>query len=140
MSLPIVSLWMVLFMLLAGAFPSPSTADDHSNPSGFDTYMHSGCFVCHGQLGYGGAGPRFRGDKIIAADDYVIGRIMLGGGIMPAFGETLSDKEIAAVATYIRTSWGNNFGPVDPRQVAATRKALDGAKVQAVSGEHGGTQ
>ena len=59
---------------------------------------------------------------------------------MPAFGKKLSDKEIAAVATYIRTSWGNNFGPIDPQQVANARSTLDGAKVQAFSGEHGGTQ
>ena len=138
MSLPVASLGMVLF-LISGAFLSPSSAADRAS-SGFDTYMHSGCFVCHGQLGYGGAGPGFRGDKIIAADDYVIGRIVLGGGIMPAFGKKLSDKEIAAVATYIRTSWGNNFGPIDPQQVTNTRRTLDGAKSQAFSGEHGGTR
>ena len=46
--------------------------------------MQSGCFACHGELGYGGAGPRFRNDKLLAADQYVIGQILIGRGIMPA--------------------------------------------------------
>jgi mono/diheme cytochrome c family protein len=93
--------------------------------SGSHVYMHSGCFACHGQLGYGGAGPGFRGDKMLAANDYVIARILLGGGIMPAFAGTLSDLEIAAVASYIRNSWGNQFGVVSPDEVAKARKVLN---------------
>lgn len=124
-------------ILLAGA----ALAKEFNTPSGLDTFMHSACFACHGQLGYGGAGPAFRGDKILAADEYVIGRILLGGGIMPAFGKKLSDKEIAAVATYIRTSWGNEFGPIDRHQVVKTRKTLDGdGKVEAAPGAQGETQ
>jgi mono/diheme cytochrome c family protein len=102
--------------------------------------MHSGCFACHGQLGYGGAGPGFRGDKMLAAQDYVVARILLGGGIMPAFGTKLSNQEVAAVATYIRRTWGNDFGRVDAKQVAQTRATLDAGKVQPVSGSRGGTQ
>jgi len=39
---------------------------------------------------------------------------------MPAFGQ-LSDEEVAAVATYIRNSWGNKFGGVKPEQAKAAR-------------------
>ncbi len=87
--------------------------------------MHSGCFACHGEMGYGGAGPRFRGDKLLSADDYVIGQILIGRGIMPAFGPKLSDQQIAAVATYVRNSWGNRFGAIAPDQVAKMRKTLN---------------
>ncbi len=84
--------------------------------------MRAGCFACHGEMGYGGAGPRFRNDKLLAADDYVVGQILLGRGIMPSFAHKLDDHQIAAVATYIRTSWGNDFGPVSVDQVAKARK------------------
>ncbi len=40
---------------------------------------------------------------------------------MPGFGGQLDDQKVAAVATYIRNSWGNDFGPVTPAEVAAKR-------------------
>ncbi len=39
---------------------------------------------------------------------------------MPGFGG-LSDDEVAAVATFVRSSWGNEFGPVTAAEVAAER-------------------
>jgi len=42
-------------------------------------------------------------------------------GTMPPQGGALSDYDIAAVATYERSSWGNADGPVLPEQVAAVR-------------------
>jgi mono/diheme cytochrome c family protein len=129
-----------LMLSLPVALLTESTLANDSPPSGHDVFMHSGCFACHGQLGYGGAGPGFRGDKMLAAPDYVVARILLGGGIMPGFGEVLSDQEIAAVATYIRTTWGNDFGSVDPKQVAKARATLVKGKVQSVSRAQGATQ
>ena len=126
--------------LSAGLLAGAALGEEPSGPSGLDTFMQFGCFACHGQLGYGGAGPGFRGDKMLAAQDYVVARILLGGGIMPAFGEKLTDQEIAAVATYIRTSWGNGFGRVDAKQVAQTRATLGGGKAQPASGTQGATQ
>ena len=40
---------------------------------------------------------------------------------MEEFQYILSDEEIAAVASYIRNSWGNRAGMVLPGQVAAQR-------------------
>jgi cytochrome c oxidase subunit 2 len=37
---------------------------------------------------------------------------------MPPMGADLSNKQLAAVATYIRNSWGNKFGGVTEKQVA----------------------
>jgi mono/diheme cytochrome c family protein len=130
----------LLLSLSAVLLAGPALAVKSHPPSGLDTFMHSGCFACHGQLGNGGAGPGFRGDKMLAADDFVVARILLGGGIMPAFAKKLSDKETAAVATYIRTSWGNEFGRIDPHQVAQTRKTLVSGKVEAGPGAQGETQ
>jgi mono/diheme cytochrome c family protein len=129
-----------LMLSLPVALLTESTLANDSPPSGHDVFMHSGCFACHGQLGYGGAGPGFRGDKMLAAQDYAVARILIGGGIMPAFGKVLSNQEIAAVATYIRTSWGNDFGAVDPKQVAKTRATLGNGNVQPASGAQGATQ
>jgi mono/diheme cytochrome c family protein len=42
-------------------------------------------------------------------------------GAMPAQGALLSDYEIAAAATYVRGSWGNDDGMVLPDVVKAAR-------------------
>jgi len=41
---------------------------------------------------------------------------------MPAFGWKLNDREVAAVITYVRNSWGNAAPAVRPRQVAKIRE------------------
>jgi mono/diheme cytochrome c family protein len=40
---------------------------------------------------------------------------------MPPFAQELSDVEVAAVVTYIRTAWGNRGTPVTPRDANALR-------------------
>ncbi|HJV73077.1 MAG TPA: cytochrome c [Noviherbaspirillum sp.] len=42
---------------------------------------------------------------------------------MPPFAQTLSDIEVAAVVTYIRTAWGNRGAPVTPQDANALRAA-----------------
>jgi mono/diheme cytochrome c family protein len=44
-------------------------------------------------------------------------------GAMPAFGTQLSDAEIAALLTYVRSQWGNAGAAVSVAQVAAQRAA-----------------
>jgi predicted lipoprotein with Yx(FWY)xxD motif/cytochrome c5 len=70
------------------------------------------CAACHGDRGEGGAGPALAGNKKLADADFVIKQILIGSRFMPRFGEKLSDKEVAAVATFIRNSWGNSFGVI----------------------------
>lgn len=41
-------------------------------------------------------------------------------GVMPHWAGTLSTDDIAAVITYVRSSWGNHGSAVTPAQVAAT--------------------
>ena len=43
-------------------------------------------------------------------------------GAMPAF-QSLSDEEIAAILTYIRSDWGNAAPPVSAAAVKAQREA-----------------
>jgi mono/diheme cytochrome c family protein len=51
----------------------------------------------------------------------VIEIVVDGQGAMPAFGDELDDEEIAAVVSYIRNTWGNDAGVVDPAAVEALR-------------------
>ena len=88
---------------------------------GGSLYVQTGCSGCHGGDGGGNQGPAFV-DNDDLADTANVASILVGGnGGMPSFGARLSDEEIAAVATYIRNSWGNDFGAVNPTDIAAQR-------------------
>ncbi len=67
---------------------------------------------CHGANGEGGGAPALAGNDYVSANASLIG-LILGGYEshgMPAFAGRLTNREIAAVATYVRNSWGNEFG------------------------------
>jgi mono/diheme cytochrome c family protein len=115
--------------LLAGFHcVAPARAQSEAGDYGEKIFMQNNCFVCHGQQGFGGIGPAFRNDPCLQLTDYVAGQIILGRGVMPAFGPKLDDQQIAAVASYVRNSWGNQFGVVKPEEVAQVRQALDAFK------------
>ena len=42
---------------------------------------------------------------------------------MPPFAQSLSDDEVAAVVTYIRTAWGNRGTPVSASDANSLRSA-----------------
>ncbi|KAG0162062.1 hypothetical protein DFQ30_004094 [Apophysomyces sp. BC1015] len=42
---------------------------------------------------------------------------------MPPFAHSMSDREVAAVVTYLRMAWGNKGTPVSPQQVNELRSA-----------------
>ena len=100
---------------------------------GEQIFMQNNCFVCHGQQGFGGVGPALRNDPFLKLGDHVVGHILMGRGVMPPFGDKLDDRQVAAVATYIRNSWGNHFGDVSPEQVAQIRHDLDAVRQQTTS-------
>lgn len=87
------------------------------------TIFSSNCSSCHGAEGQGLVGPALAGNRYLQRTEGVITTI-LGGRPehgMPSFAGQLDDQQIAAVATFIRNSWGNSFGPVTPEQVAEQR-------------------
>ena len=92
--------------------------------AGHKVYMQARCYACHGEMGFGGVGPRFREDHFVGMGDYVVGQILIGRGVMPSFADALDNKQIAEVATYIRNSWGNNFGPVKSAEVEHVRQQI----------------
>ncbi|WP_456446192.1 c-type cytochrome [Oceanithermus sp.] len=83
------------------------------------------CASCHGKAGegLGAVFPALAGNDALADADFVIRTVLNGvpGTAMPAFGGRFSDEEVAAVVSYVRTSWGNGYGAVDAAQVAALR-------------------
>jgi mono/diheme cytochrome c family protein len=84
------------------------------------------CSACHQPKGQGvsGAFPALAGNKFVQGDPkgpaYVVTH---GRGGMPNFGDELDDKQIAAILTYVRSSWGNSASALDARAVAAERGA-----------------
>ncbi|CAN7632270.1 cytochrome c [Phenylobacterium sp. LjRoot225] len=92
------------------------------------------CSACHRIDGVGvkGAFPALAGDPfVVGPKTDAVSRVLNGRGGMPSFKADLSDDQIAAILTYVRSSWGNKASPVKPADVAAVRKG--GAPVQARS-------
>ena len=90
------------------------------------------CAGCHMPNGSGavGAGPPLAANPMVIAPspDNLLSMV-LGGQIaqhgmsaMPTFKAMFSNAEIAAVLSYVRTSWGNDATQVTPDEVAAFRR------------------
>lgn len=79
------------------------------------------CSECHGNEGGGGLGPRLVGHDVLADTSDVARQIIRGSGYMPAFGDRLSDVDITSVMTFVRNSWGNDYGSVTPEEVSEVR-------------------
>ena len=97
------------------------------------------CSGCHNADGKGVPGmlpPLARNANVQQRDPTTVLRVILEGArteptdkrptpfAMPAYGWKLTDAQIAAVASYVRTSWGNKGGPVDTATVESLRKSL----------------
>jgi mono/diheme cytochrome c family protein len=54
------------------------------------------------------------------------GKIVVAGhpfnGVMPAWGQNLSDAQIASAITFVRSSWGNHASAVSAADVTAATK------------------
>ena len=89
------------------------------------------CAACHQPTGLGikGAFPALAGDPfVLGPADQVIGTVLNGRGGMPAFRDELSDEQLAAAISYIRTGWTNKAKPVSAADVAAARTSAPKAK------------
>ncbi len=82
------------------------------------------CAACHQEDGKGieGAFPALAGDPFVLADARrVIHVVLEGRGGMPTFKADMTDAQIAAAITHVRTSWGNAASPVTAEAVAGIR-------------------
>ncbi len=104
------------------------------------------CAGCHQSTGLGGGPfPPLAGNSDVTGADTsaLLATVLNGrsgpiqvkgqtyGGVMPAWKGQLSNAQIAAVVTYIRTAWGNNAAIVTEDQVAAASAptGLSGAQI-----------
>ena len=78
------------------------------------------CLACHGANGEGGVGSPIAGSSVATGDisaHLEIGINGVPGTAMQAFGQQMSDVDMAAVITYQRNAFGNNMGdsvqPID---------------------------
>jgi len=109
-------------------------AGNASTGNGQQVYSQN-CSSCHQAAGTGNAvfpplahNPVVTGDpkKVITiVKNGLTGKITVNGktfnGQMPAWKSQLSDGDIAAVVTYVRSSWGNHASAVTTPQVAAVK-------------------
>ena len=94
------------------------------------------CASCHQATGQGipTTFPPLAGNKDVTGDPAKViaavakgvnGAITVNGkaysGAMPAWRGQLTDADIAAVVTYIRSSWGNKASAVTEKQVSAVK-------------------
>ena len=98
------------------------------------------CAACHGANGEGGAGPQgivyvpLAGNrKVLLETPANFIHIVVNGGFppttegnprpygMPPFGPSLKDDEIAVLASYVRSAWGNAAPPVSALDVLNAR-------------------
>jgi cbb3-type cytochrome c oxidase subunit III len=81
------------------------------------------CAACHGARGAGGIGPALAGNPHVNVADptMMLDTIVRGRNQMPSWRGQLAASDIAAVATFVRASWGNNVSPVTVQDVTAIK-------------------
>jgi mono/diheme cytochrome c family protein len=114
-----------LALVTAVAVPALALADGKS-------LFADNCSACHQVTGKGvkGAFPALAGSAFVQGDPKIVMTTVLNGRAgMPAFKDDLNDADLAAILTYVRSSWGNKAAAVAPKDVAAARVAAKaGAK------------
>ena len=129
--------------LVSYLFDAPPPADEPApqrlSPLPRPTYLAAAhlyidnCATCHRDHGRGipGSVPPLAGNPAVTpAEPYNLLMAVLGGipssgayMAMPSFAGRLTDKEIADVVDYVRSSWGNRAAPsATPKMVATWRE------------------
>ena len=85
------------------------------------------CAACHQATGKGipGAFPALAGSKFVTGDHAEVAGVLLKGrGGMPDFSETINDRDLAAILTYVRGEWGNKADALTEDEIHKLRTAL----------------
>ena len=121
--------------LAAATLLAASTLSAQQAPDGAKIYAAT-CQACHQASGLGLANqfPPLAGSEWVTGSEERLLKIILHGvtgemevegetfnGSMPTWGPTFKDEELAAVATYVRQSWGNKAAPVTTATVTRVR-------------------
>lgn len=128
----------------------PANAQDGEDPADEETLRTGSlqydihCGTCHLPTGLGSesTGPPLVGSPVVlAADPVSLINITLYGAqlpetapseewstrswkVMEPFAPKMSDEEVAALLSYVRSAWSNAAGEVTPKQVAAQRQGV----------------
>jgi mono/diheme cytochrome c family protein len=109
---------------------NPASARD-----GATVYLND-CSSCHQADGQGvsGAFPPLAGNAVVTGNPVAVIAIVKNGlegrvtvnklaysGIMPSWKGQISDDQLAAVISYIRSAWNNHAGGVSVGQVTAIK-------------------
>ena len=123
-------------LLATAVIVHPGTPSAAAAPDG-KALFNTNCSTCHQENGKGDPGvfPPLAGNTEVTAKDptpiiaivlhglstpkTIMGKQYAGG--MPPWKGTLSNAEIAAVLTYVRSAWGNTGSAVTEKQVAAVK-------------------
>jgi len=113
---------LICVALMGGAAASTSAQE----LDGKALFMKN-CAACHQATGKGipGAFPALAGNAFVqgkASDPASV--LLKGRGGMPDFSDTLNDRDIATVLTFVRNNWGNKAEPLTAAEVVALRAQL----------------
>lgn len=104
-------------------------------------YGAAACFSCHGNEGEGmpDLGPPLAKSEWVTGNEKITLAIMMSGMqgkikvngktytpplVMPGLGAAFNDRQLAAIATYIRNSWGNKAAAVQEKSAKSLREDL----------------
>lgn len=134
----VLLLLAALALIAGGMLPAAAHGASFDATDGAKLFA-ARCAVCHQASGEGipGVFPPLKGSGVVLASDPTQQiRVLLAGiqgatvagtvysSPMPPFGITLSDREVADIIDYERTSWGNHAPLATAREVAAVRATL----------------
>lgn len=114
---------LAIIATIAAAASSPSRAQEMDGKSLF----LKNCAACHQSTGKGipGAFPALAGNKFVQGQGNDVAAVLLKGrGGMPDFSDSLSDRDIATVLTFVRSNWGNKADGLNETDVGALRTTL----------------
>lgn len=123
-----VLLWLIMMCMPVHAdeaWPTFGNPGRFTEQSGEAIYR-SVCAGCHMPDGCGASGagtyPSLVKDPSLAVIGYPIAVVLKGQKAMPPFGQSLSNEQVAAVLTYVRSHFDNEFaGVLSSGDVAAER-------------------
>lgn len=114
---------MVVVAAFAAAASSPLRAQEMDGKALF----LKNCAACHQPTGKGipGAFPALAGSKFVQGKgSEVAGVLLKGRGGMPDFSDSLSDRDIATVLTFVRSNWGNKADGLSEADIGSLRTTL----------------
>lgn len=116
-------LFISIALICAAVASPPSQAQELDGKALF----MKNCAACHQATGKGipGAFPALAGNAFVqgkASDPASV--LLKGRGGMPDFSDTLNDRDIATVLTFVRNNWGNKAEPLTEAEVVALRGQL----------------